>query len=528
LEKLQTKSIRSHHVYDFLDQLQEQLKSRSEQVFYRWDSLRVELEESIANESLALAYRQRWQCELAGQARDYSRFWDWLIEEYSASSMLAFLEQWASFGHPSHPNFRAKMGFSRREVLQCSPEFQAKVRLHWCALRRSCATTTTVELPYEIQIEKQFPHEYQAWRNSLAFKHHNPDEFYPMPVHPWQWQNRLQTSLSNLVDKKDIILLPHHQVTRPSLSFRTMIPYGEKACHLKLATAIHTTSATRTVSPGAIHNGPALSAWINRLLTRHNHYQHRLYLAKEMSGIHLNDTTCSPTEQKQLALILRENPIVSLQEGQSLIPLAALFAPSPISKKPLLFDLINSSDLSPEEYFERYCDCVIYGQLHLMLRYGVALEAHQQNTLVVVKENQPQALVIRDLGGISIGDHAVYQDAYRPVLHPESNLVVGDLSQLCQTFIHGNLQSNLAYWIRYISEYYPISAQTLWRKVFITLIRAMNSMSSEIDAEILSRQRKNLLSNPWQHKCLLSMRLIKGHKSSLLVPVSNPLSQFHD
>lgn len=527
-EKLIERPIASHHVLDFLDQLRSRLKSGSEHLFSCWDLLRDEMSESIANEAMALAWRERWQEDLGRQARGYSRFWDGLTREYSAAELLLFLEQWGCVGHPYHPNFRAKMGFNRREVLQYSPEFQAKVSLHWCALRRSGAVTSSFGTPYSERIKEQFPQEYHNWRDSLLFKHSDPDDFYPVPIHPWQWRNHLQKDLSLLIERKDVILMPHHQIVRPSMSFRTMIPGDLISSHLKLATAVHTTSATRTISPASVHNGPALSSWLDGLLKQHNHYRNSLYLAYDLAGLHLSEPSIMPCEQKQMAVILRENPLQSLTNEQKLVPLAALFAPSPLSGKALLFDVINASKLAPDVYLSRYCHCVIYAQLHLMLRHGIAFEAHQQNTLLVFEDNLPTALVIRDMGGICVSQHQVYQDSSRPVLHPDSTIGREPLADLCHAFVHGNLRSNIEYWINAMSHYYPMTTRELWRIVYVTLSNALKAMSSDVDASVMAQQRARLLSRPWQRKCLLSMRLTRNHKDHMLTDVANPLSVFHD
>lgn len=526
-EKLITQPLTSHHVQDFMEQMQRQLHNQEETVFYRWKSLSEELSETIANEAMALAYRHRWQYELAQSAQAHARFWDFLIANYSPGALLSFLEQWSCQGHPSHPNFRAKMGFSRREVLQYSPEFHAQVNIHWCALRHEHAKTSQLHKPYSLLLAEQFPGEYQLWREKLQFQQLNPEEFYPLPVHPWQWRNRIQKSFGELIDNKNLLLFPHHQLTRPSMSFRTMMPLADVS-HLKLAVAAHTTSATRTVSPASIHNGPLLSSWLNGLLKKYDHYQKSLFLAHDEAGIHPETAGLSADNQKQLALIVRANPIKFINDDEQAVPLAALFSLSPLSNRPLLFDIINASQLSPKLFFSLYCKRVLEGQLHLMLGHGIAFEAHQQNTLIVFKEHRPQALIIRDLGGIYLCKSSSYQENEALNLHAASTIITNDQADLSNKFIHGNLQSNLTYWVKYLSQYYPLSAKELWRIVFDTLQNAFNTIK-DVDPDIVRWQRQRILAEAWPYKCLLTMRLIRGLKNQTInALVPNPLAQFHD
>ena len=138
MEGLINSPIISHHVHDFIDQLQMKLKhSDPASQFYQWTSIRDELDESIANDALALAYKQRWDAQICNEASQYHSLWSWINSKQTARQTFLFLEQWGYQGHPSYPGFRAKMGFTRREVLQNSPEFQAKISLHWCALSKN-------------------------------------------------------------------------------------------------------------------------------------------------------------------------------------------------------------------------------------------------------------------------------------------------------------------------------------------------------------------------------------------------------
>lgn len=526
-ERLMQSPILSHHIHDFLDQLQAQLKSTyPASVFFNWQTLRNELEETIANEAMAQAYRQCWQQELSTQIGKASSFWEWLCQKYNTQDLMQFLEQWGCIGHPYHPNYRAKMGFSRREVLQYSPEFNAQIRLHWGALHRDHAHITSTAQQYHDLLATQFQQEYQHWKNQLVFKHHNPEEFFPLPIHPWQWRNQIQPNFSQLIDNKRLILMPHHQLAKPSMSFRTLMP--SSGCHLKLATTVRTTSALRTVSPASIDNGPVLSRWLNHILEQHNYYQRQLFVAADLIGLRVNDATYSNAMRQQLAIIYRENPLTQLNTQQILIPLAALFTPSPVSNKPLLIEIIDSSGLNPIDYFRNYCRCLIASQLHLLLCYGFTFEAHQQNTLIAFSQNQPTAIVMRDLGNVSMSTHHFYDNLDKPQLHLDSTILSTDANDLCDKFIHGNFQSNLAHWITHLCHCFNLSAHHLWQIVRIELQIQFNQFSAEIDNELLKIYKNQLLIKQWQHKSLLTMRLCKENHDHFSVPTANLLSNDHE
>ncbi|WP_419419609.1 IucA/IucC family protein [Legionella sp. D16C41] len=526
-EKLIDKPFYSYHISDFIDQLQLKLKiSRPESRFYRWELLTKELNESIANETMALIYRQHWQTELRKQIRSESSLWSWLSKQ-DLKQMLLFTEQWGCIGHPYHPNYRAKMGLNRREVLQYSPEFNAQVNLHWCALHQEKTHITAINKTYLELMASAFPNDYANWRYKLQCQQLNPDNFYPIPVHPWQWRNQLQTSLASLIDEKKLILLPHHQITQPSMSLRTMIPVESPLYHLKLALAVHTTSAIRTISPASVENGPILSKWLTALLKSHHYYDNTLFLARDIAGARLQDSASTSILSKQFAFILRESPLQWAKENQQLIPLAALFVNSPLSNQPLLLEIIQASGISPEHYFTQYCQCVLKGQLHLLMRYGVAFEAHQQNTLIVFENHQPKSLIIRDLGGIYVCQNDDFREAKNLALHPESTITTYNLTETFDKFIYSNLQSNLAYWINCLCKFNNFSPATLWHIVYKILNGELEQMVKSIKPNVLAWYRQRLLQELWPHKSLLMMRLAPSEKHNQFNSLSNPLSQFN-
>ncbi|STX52776.1 siderophore biosynthetic enzyme FrgA [Legionella busanensis] len=525
-EKLIDKTLYSYHISDFTEQLQLRLSiSKPASRFYRWELLAKELNESIANEAMAVIYRKRWQAQLIKQMQGERSFWAWLAKQESKDT-LPFLEQWGCVGHPYHPNFRAKMGLNRREVLQYSPEFNAKVNVHWCALHQQKVHATSSNKSYLELMASCFPKDYATWQHKLRCQQINPDDFYPIPVHPWQWRNQLQSSLAPLIDKRQLILTPHHQLTQPSMSLRTMIPVSAHANHLKLALGVQTTSAIRTVSPASIENGPLLSNWLTHLLELEQHYENTLFVARDIAGARLNDPNFASI-YKQFGFLLRESPLQFIKDNQQVIPLAALFVDSPLSNQPLLLEIIQASNISIENYFSQYCRCVLKGQLHLLMRYGIALEAHQQNTLVVFENHQPQSLIIRDLGGIYIYQNSEFQDVKSPTLHSDSTIITDNLVDTCNKFIHGNLQSNLAYWINHLCRFSHLSETHLWKIVFDTLNREFQQIAAQIKPGILAWHQQRLLKDAWPHKSLLLMRLSPSKKHNQANLTSNPLSQFN-
>lgn len=505
-----------------------QQKQNQPGLFNRWSSLELELEESIANQALASAYHQYWQQTLKSQAKSHRSLWSWLIEHHDRQYIMMFLEQWGCMGHPYHPNFRVKKGFNTDEIIKYSPEFNTQVAIHWGAIHKTRAFTSIDKTSYQLLFASHYSQEFQHWSSLLKEKQLDPDDYLPFPAHPWQWENKLKLLSSSLVYSSQFLMLPVLQETKPSMSFRTMMPFDNHSPHLKLAVGVHTTSAMRTVSPASVFNSTVLSQWLTAILERHNNFGGCLFLARDLAGINISDHSIPAHEKKHAAMLVRENPLQFINESQQLVPLAALFGISPLSETPLLIELIEHSNQNPKSYFSEYCHCVLAGQLYLMTRYGIALEAHQQNTLVIFQNSRPAGLVIRDLGGINICYHEVYEQINKPDLHPESSITCTELRELSNKFIHGNLISNLTHWINSLHDVYGISIDSLWQQVRTVLKGLLEHYRSEINPLIYHWFHQQLLTRTWQQKALLTMRLNQDQDESVFFKRENPLSKFND
>lgn len=528
-EGLSDKTIFAASIGDCIDLLKnQQKKQKPTNLFNRWRSLKQELNDSIENQTLALAYHHYWQQNLKHQAKKHPSFWTWLCESHDQQQLLMFLEQWGCTGHPYHPNFRTKTGFDKAEVIHYSPEFNAKVSIHWAALHRSIAFTSLDQTSYSLLFAQHFSTEYTLWSHTLQQRQLDPDHYLPLPIHPWQWENTIQTLCAPLIDSRQLMVIKQVQNTRPSMSFRTMMPLGDQTPHLKLAVAVHTTSSLRTVSSASVSNSSVLSHWLDQLLAKHQYYNERLFIARDLAGINSTHSIIPAHGKKQLAMLVRENPLQRVKASQHLVPLAALFGLSPVKKVPLLIEIIEASRLNPISYFRNYCLCVLESQMHLLMHYGITLEAHQQNTLVIFEKHRPAGLVIRDLGSIKICFHSLYGSLVKPELHPDSTITCTELKELSNTFIHCNLLSNLAHWIQCLHEYYGFPKARFWKQVRQLIEELFHSFQVEIHPEIHQWHKEQFLSLPWQQKSLLSMRLNLDQDEMIYSTVDNPLSQLHD
>ncbi|WP_369819622.1 IucA/IucC family protein [Actinoplanes sp. TFC3] len=257
---------------------------------------------------------------------------------------LATLEQQVADGHPLHPGCRTRTGLSTADVLRYAPEHRPTLRLHRIAVPadRWYGTAPPILLAHPWQAE------------------HLRDTY------PWLQPAGLS------------------EPVRPLMSLRTV---DAGAVHVKTAVDVQMTSAVRTVSPAAVHNGPLLSA----LLTELTADLPLEVLRESGAGAVLVDGQPS----RHLAHLRRQAPRV--QAGEVVLPLAALAAPDPYDGEPL----VVRAALNPYQWWHDLM-FLIFPVVISVLERGVALEAHGQNLLVVLRDGRPVRLVYRDFGGVRV------------------------------------------------------------------------------------------------------------------------------
>ncbi len=484
--------------------------------FWAWQQLCDELNASVIN--LALYYAFDYMFSKSLEKSEHRSLWQWSLAYKLQHERAIFFEQWGSEGHPYHPNAKAKMGFSTRETLAYSPEFQTKFSISWLAISRRCVRLSGENICQHMN--DAFPEAMANWKERLAARGFKASHYYPLPIHPWQLTHTLPDMFKEFFSENLLVDVDCQMMVTPTMSFRTVSNLQKIAPHIKLATAVHTTSAMRTVSPGSVFNGPRISTVFQQILTAENHFNHTLFVLKDLGGI-----ATQHTNGKHLSALLRQNPCDYLEDDETAIALAALFKRSPISHKPLIVEIFETSNLSLNEFFHHYCEMLLPGQTTLFLKYGIALEAHQQNTFVVFdSKGFPKKHLNRDLGGIRLYRPRLKRRGYLLAIDKSVMIDTDDFNEVNNKFIHANLQSHLAYVISALSHHvYGANEKHLWKVVSGILENILIELKSFLTAQEMFDARKILFREPWQLKSLLRMRLEPCQGNYLYREIANPL-----
>lgn len=496
----------------------------------QWKRFVDEINNCNINKNLVARFSQTYNHQLAGEiSRSRARsLLDYVNHQMNSAEQLIFFESWAAKGHPYHPCHKTKLGFSTKAYQKYSPEFNEDIALPIAAVDKNILhLESETEILFPDWFSKQFPDTWHAWNDRMQKSGLAADQFYPLFIHPWQYDNVITKLFQPLLDNGQLHYFRDiHVTTKASLSFRTlMMKNGLAQPHIKLPVAVHSTSAMRTISPASVHNGPRLSRILREILRKEKSFGGHLKLAYESLGMHVH--FANPEIEKHLGVIYRDNPANLLANMETPVVVAALFEDSPLSCVPLFIELIYTAAgktiHDALDYFTEYCRIVIQSYLDLFLIYGIALEGHQQNTIAVFKEHHPLYMIARDLGGLRIHAPTLSAQGFELKAHPQSATITHDRQEVTNKFLHTVIQYHLGEVILMLAQHYNVSEVMFWKIVRTALHTRFHEIKDRVNPQRWQTEYQAIMEDDWQIKGLMRMRLSNLYNKYIYIHLMNPL-----
>lgn len=497
----------------------------------QWKRFVAEINNCNTNEIVVAKFMQNYSQQLIHDVTQSSSktLFEYISNEHSPSRQIMFYEAWATQGHPYHPCHKTKLGFSTTAYLKYSPEFNQDIHLPIAAIDKSIVhvEAETNHFNYNEWFAKTYPQAWLAWLDKMTMEGLSTEKFYPIFIHPWQYENTHATLFHDeIVNKKLILFHDIYINTKASLSFRTLIVNDEPhQPHIKLPVAVHSTSAMRTITPASIHNGPKIGNVLGKILQKESHLNHFIRLASEVCGMHIKHPDSDIA--KHLGIIYRINPANFVNQNQCPIVVAALFETSPVTQSALLIEIIHSAAGDTLDaalnFFDSYCRIVITAYLDLFLIYGVALEGHQQNTIAVFENKLPKFMIARDLGGVRIHAPTLLKQGFDLQAHPDSATITNNRQEVTNKFLHSVIQYHLGEIILLLSQYYQVPEEIFWKIIRDNLDKRFHEIKDKVDAQRWEQEYKSILIDDWQIKGLMRMRLNNVYSKYIYINLKNPL-----
>ncbi|GEM44674.1 IucA/IucC family protein [Deinococcus cellulosilyticus] len=280
-----------------------------------------------------------------------------LAKQTTEQNLLFFDRLAALLDHPIYP-LPARLGFGPQDLQMYCPESSKGFLLRWVAVPAQHVFLSSK--PPEI-----FPDFADVGLPDLP-------EHHLLPVHPHSLDHVESLTPDLQLKVAPLSFLKVH----PTLSLRTVVLEDAPELHLKLPLRIRTLGYRnlRTLQPKCFKDGAVMQEVLRELcgpevlLTDESHYGH--------------------AGTQDLGYLLRKYP--ALPKGSLQVGLASLLAPHPDGGR-----VIEHLTSSPRMLLRNTVQLLLETHLKLALRHGIVLEAHQQNTTLVLKPDGLH-LLLRD------------------------------------------------------------------------------------------------------------------------------------
>ncbi|MBP0616402.1 IucA/IucC family protein [Jiella mangrovi] len=308
-------------------------------------------------------------------------------------------------GHPKAVANKGRLGWGLTDHALYAPESAEPIKLQWLALdpayvrRGSGAGIEDAAL-----LDAVLGPEEAARLIAAAGNGAEAGKPILMPVHPWQWDNCLAQSLVADIAAgraRHLGTFGPEFVASPSL--RTLVPKNGGPYEVKLALAILNTSAWRGMPGKYIEQGAAISDWVEAILADDPVTAETVTVQREVLGLWWTDPILAQAPDapyrwhETLGAIFREQAEAKLP-GKRVVMAAALFHEG-ADGLPLAAVFARRSGLSIEDWLTRLFQVSVVPLWHILCRTGLGFIAHGQNISVVLEDDLPVGITVKDFQG---------------------------------------------------------------------------------------------------------------------------------
>ncbi|MDV2686557.1 IucA/IucC family protein [Alkalihalophilus lindianensis] len=314
---------------------------------------------------------------------------------YRADQTFIEAEQSLLYGHWLHPTPKSRQGMPWWQHKTYSPEMCGKFQLHYFKVNRSYLLSCSEGSEDAIYlIHEELKKEYR----DLSI-----DEDFPLiPMHPLQAQWLLEQPSIKKALKERIIVnvgLLGADFTATS-SIRTVYNCTSKWMY-KFSIPVKVTNSLRVNKTKELVAGKTMAKLVRELplLKKYSAFKFikdPAFLTVKLPGL----------KESGFEMIIRENPF-RVGEDRGITTVAALVQDPLPGCQSKLYKLIKKLSVSESQdlatvsfnWFKKYVDKTLIPLMDLYDSYGIALEAHQQNSVIDVSTGYPETYFYRDNQG---------------------------------------------------------------------------------------------------------------------------------
>ncbi|MFF4804154.1 IucA/IucC family protein [Streptomyces sp. NPDC001351] len=324
-----------------------------------------------------------------------------------ARSGFQAVEAGMTEGHPCFVANNGRLGFGIHEYLSYAPETASPVRLVWLAAHRSrAAFTAGAGIEYETFVREELGEQtVERFHGILREQDLDPADYLLVPVHPWQWWNKLTVTFAAEVARRHLVCLGEGEDEYlAQQSIRTFFNSSHPEKHyVKTALSVLNMGFMRGLSAAYMEATPAINDWLAQLIEGDPVLKSTgLSVIRERAAVgyrHLEyekATDRYSPYRKMLAALWRESPVSGLRDGESLATMAYLLHVDHEGAS-VAGALIEQSGLAPTEWLRHYLRAYFTPLLHSFYAYDLVYMPHGENVILVLKDGVVQRAIYKDI-----------------------------------------------------------------------------------------------------------------------------------
>ncbi|MZG58631.1 IucA/IucC family protein [Photobacterium lucens] len=312
-------------------------------------------------------------------------------------------------GHPKFAFNKGRRGWNSDDLKLYAPESERAFQLGWVAVEHSILQLATNDSVSWQELLNASMNESDRKTMDSIVSSYGVDiaDYSYVPVHPWQWTNKLSLLfIREMAEKKLIYLGKFGDQFLPQLSLRTLSNITRPDSYdIKLPLTIMNTSCYRGIPGRYILAGPTASDWIESVFS-----SDQLLIEKQAEVLQEPAAAFAAQADYQLlaqapyryhellGVIWRESAASKLKQGEQAILMAALME-SDNQGNSLIAEYIERSGVSVATWLSKMFDAVVIPYYHLLCKYGVSLIAHGQNVTLILENDLPKRILLKDFQG---------------------------------------------------------------------------------------------------------------------------------
>ncbi|CZF85406.1 N(2)-citryl-N(6)-acetyl-N(6)-hydroxylysine synthase [Grimontia celer] len=319
-------------------------------------------------------------------------------------------EQSLLFGHWQHPTPKSRQGMLEYHHAFYAPETKGRFPLHYFSIDHALIKQrSAIPLTAEEVITESLP--------AAADK---PETHIVVPMHPLQAQWLLhQNDIRELIKAGDIKDLGSYGPEFTATSSVRSLYHPNLDWMYKFSLPVKITNSLRVNKRHELDAGVVMAT-----LYRKTGFSERHACFKVITDPAYITVDLPGQEESGFEVIIRENPFPEGND-QDVVTIAALTQSPMPGESSMLYDVISKLANRNEadylriaiKWFAKYWECAIEPMIALYDEHGIALEAHQQNSVIEMKEGLPSVYYFRDNQGFYLSK--AYR-GYLETMEPDS------------------------------------------------------------------------------------------------------------